>query len=69
MQAQAATEAFKDHIPLISRLAMENMEKALWEQVKAKPIEEVREEVDGWVSNPGSTAGQALAHDHMVMIY
>ena len=29
LQAQAATEAFKDRIPLISRLAMENMEKAL----------------------------------------
>ena len=33
------------------------------------PIEEVHEEVDGWVSDPGSTAGRALAHDHLVMIY
>ena len=62
-------EDFKDFIPLISRLAMENMEKALWDQVKVKPIEEVQEEVDGWVSDPGSTAGRALAYDRMVMIY
>ena len=31
LQAQEAAEVFKDRIPLISRLAMENMEKALWE--------------------------------------
>ena len=36
---------------------MEIMEKALWYQVKEKPIEEVLEEADGWVSDTGSTAG------------
>ena len=69
LQAQDAIEAFEDCIPFISRLAMENMEKALWDQVKAKPIEEVREEVDGRVSDPGSTVGRVSSHDHMVMIY
>ena len=69
LQAQVAAEAFKDRIPLISRLAMENMEKALWEQVKSKPIEEVREEVDGWVFDPESTARRASVHDRLVMIY
>ena len=57
LQAQAAAEAFKDCISLISRIAMENMEKALWDQIKVKRIEEVEEEVDGWVSDLGSMAG------------
>ena len=48
---------------------MENMEKALWDQIKAKLIEEVQEEVDGWVSDLGSMVGQASAHDCMVMIH
>ena len=69
LQAQDAIEAFKYRIPFISRLAMENMEKALWDQVKVKPIEEVREELDGRVSDPGSTVGRVSSHDHMVMIY
>ena len=32
-------------------------------------IEEVREEVDGWISDLGSTAGRASVHDRLVMIY
>ena len=48
---------------------MENMEKALWDQVKSIPIAEVREEVDGWISDSGSTMVRASSDDMLVMIY
>ena len=48
---------------------MENVEKSLWDQVKAMPIEEVHEEVDGWISDLGSTVGCVSSHNRLVMIY
>ena len=33
------------------------------------PIETVWEEVEGWITDPGSTAGRVSAHDHLVMLY
>ena len=33
------------------------------------PIEVVREEFEGWVADPGTTAGRASAHDRLVMLY
>ena len=62
-------ETIKDQILLIARLAMEKVEKVLWDQVNSMPIEVVREEVDGWISDPGSTAWRASDHDRLVMIY
>lgn len=66
---QAATSFFTDRIPLAARKAIEIVEKDLWEQVKAMPIEEVRQEVEEWVVDPGSTAGWAAAYDRMIMLY
>ena len=48
---------------------MENVGKTIWDQVKSMQIEEVHEEGDRWISDPGSTIGRALAHDRLVMIY
>ena len=33
------------------------------------PIEMVREEVKGWITDPGSTAGMASAHGYLFMLY
>ena len=65
LQAQSAAETFKDRILLIVRLATEKVEKMLWDQVNSMPIEVVREEVDGWISNTNSMAGRASAHDRL----
>ena len=62
-------EAVKHKFLVISRIAIENVEKVLWDQVKAMPIEEVREEVDSWISDTGSTVGRVSTHDRLVMIY
>ena len=69
LHAQAATSFCTDRIPLAARKAIEIVEKDLWEQVKAMPIEEVRQEVEEWVVDPGSTAGWAAAYDRMIMLY
>ena len=47
----------------------EGVEKVLWEKVKSMPIEDVREEVEGWFADPGSTASKASAHNRLVMLY
>ena len=49
--------------------ATEGVEKVLWEQVKSVPIEAMREEVEGWVADPGSMAGRASTYDQLVMLY
>ena len=63
------TEFFKDQIPLLVHQAMEGIEKALWEKVSSMPIEMVQEEVEGWITNLGSTTGRASTHDHLVILY
>ena len=45
------------------------MKKELWEQVKSMPIEEVRQEVEDWVVDPGTTARRESAHNRMIMLY
>ena len=48
---------------------MEGIEKDLWEQVSLMPIETVWEEVEGWITDLGSTVRRDSAHDHLVMLY
>ena len=48
---------------------MERVEKDLWEQVKAMPIEEVCEEVKDWVVDPGCTVGRASTYDRIITLY
>ena len=69
LHAQAEAEFFKDRIPLMAHQAIEGIEKALWEQVSSMPIDMVREEVEGWIVDPGSMVGRASAHDCLVMLY
>ena len=46
LHSQATVDFFKDCIPLVTHKAIEMVERDLWEQVKAMPIEEVRQEVE-----------------------
>ena len=69
LHAQAAVDFFKDRILLVARKAIEMVEKDLWEQVKAMPIEEVSQEAKDWVVDPGSTTGRETAYDRMIMLY
>ena len=69
LHAQATDEFFKYHILLITHKYIERVKKDVCEQVKAMPIEEVRQEVKDWVVDPGSMATQATPYDHMIMLY
>ena len=69
LHAQVAAELFKDRISLMVHQAMKGIKKDLWEQVSSMPIETVREEVEGWIIDPSSTAGRASTHYHLVMLY
>ena len=69
LQAQAAIELFKDHIPLISWKVVKKVQKDLWEKLKAMLIEEVCQEVEYWIVDPGSMAGRASTYDRIIMLY
>ena len=45
------------------------IKKELWEKVKATPMDEIREEVEEWVLDLGTTAGRASSYDQMMMVY
>ena len=69
VHAQEAANFFKDFVPLATHNEIETIEKHLWEEFKAMPIEEVHQEFEAWVVDPSNTDGMAAAYDRIPMLY
>ena len=67
--AQEEADRYKEHVPLKIRLEVDRMVEELWEEAKAMPKDQLRDEVADWVLDPGSTAGRASAYDRMILTY
>ena len=69
MQAQTASTFFHDRIPTFVRDEIEAIEKELWEKAKDASMDEIREEVEEWVMDLGTTTGKASSYERLMMLY